>query len=226
MPSCVLSPYPPVRTPPTRQARSRWRIQMLKEQKALTAGSFPFPLRSMNETAPEVTEPPPPPSEFRSFPPRCSRQQPFLCNNSGLQLLSGAYQTFRLHCPSVSREYLYDTIPPPPSVSSHFSSISCLPSVSLPNTQTPSAPPIQFTSPMGQVSPQILCKSPDQHIPIDTPPRPWFAAPCVSRGNKVVAIVLGFNILRCAREATHKAFGGSGGMPALALLFLDNPGEV
>lgn len=61
MPSCsVLSPYPPVRTPPTRQARSRWRIQMLKEQKALTAGSFPFPLRSMNETAPEVTEPPPP----------------------------------------------------------------------------------------------------------------------------------------------------------------------
>lgn len=60
MPSCsVLSPYPPVRTPPTRQARSRWRIQMLKEQKALTAGSFPFPLRSMNETAPEVTEPPP-----------------------------------------------------------------------------------------------------------------------------------------------------------------------
>lgn len=79
---------------------------------------------------------------------------------------------------------------------------------------------------MGQVSPQILCKSPDQHIPIDTPPRPWFAAPCVSRGNKVVAIVLGFNILRCAREATHKAFGGSGGMSALALLFLDNPGEV
>lgn len=63
MPSCsVLSPYPPVRTPPTRQARSRWRIQMLKEQKALTAGSFPFPLRSMNETAPEVTEPPPPPN--------------------------------------------------------------------------------------------------------------------------------------------------------------------
>ncbi|KAK0751093.1 hypothetical protein B0T18DRAFT_62599 [Schizothecium vesticola] len=96
-----------------------------------------------HETAPEVT--PPPPVNFTHSPPRCSRQQPLLCSNSGLQLLSVAYQTFRLHCPIVSRGYLYDTVHPPLSHQS-LSSFSCLPSVLLPNTPTPSTSSINFTN--------------------------------------------------------------------------------
>lgn len=144
-------------------------------------------------------------------------------NNSGLQLLSGAYQTFRLHCPIVSREYLYNAVPPPLQLPvTSPPSLACRPYHYLIHN------PFRFTNPpprKAQVSPQILCKSPNQHVPsthLHEHGSPLH--PCL-RATKLWPSSSRDPVSCAAHWKQHPSILGSGGVPALALLFLDTPEE-